>query len=255
MNFRFLPVENYFSCGKVCGQCGKTNNRFLRKNAGAVLKIVKMECLPERQVTQVNKKEVTPAALRRFPRYYRVLRTMIASGVLRCSSGEIARRCDLSPSAVRADLAPFSGCAKQGYGYRLSKLYPAIGEFLGVNDRFSAVLVSDGLLGEALSQLPIFTVHGIRLLATFSQSGKARADLGDFCRTHQIDLLLTTEPLTDAELALCREVGICGIWNLSPNELAPIEGVRIVQVHPVDSLMQLCGMLSQDIQPKEGDAP
>ncbi len=203
----------------------------------------------------MKKKEVTPAALRRFPRYYRVLRTMIASGILRCSSGEIARRCDLSPSAVRADLAPFSGCAKQGYGYQLSKLYPAIGEFLGVNDRFSAVLVSDGLLGDALAQLPIFTVHGIRLLATFSQSEQGRCDLADFCRTHQVDLLLTTEALTDAELSLCREVGIRGIWNLSPAELAPVKGVRIVQVHPVDSLMHLCGILNQEIHPKEGDEP
>lgn len=201
------------------------------------------------------------AVERRFPRYYRVLRAMISQGIYRCSSEEIAARCGYSPSAVRADLKRFSGCAKQGYGYQLSKLYPAIGEYMGINDRFRAVLVASGLLRNVIANQPIFSVHGIRLCAVVCQEEAAlacpridRADLADFCRTHDVQLLLTAEPLTESELDACIAAGIKGIWNLSPQELPKREGVALSQVHPMDSLIELCCALNQQPNTKKEES-
>ncbi len=195
------------------------------------------------------------ATLRRLPRYYRVLRTMLQEGIYRCSSEEIASRTDYSASAVRADLSLFPDCAKQGYGYQLSKLYPAIGEYLGVNDRFCAVLCADGAMCDLLCSLPIFSVHGIRLLAVFSSTATEDADalvprfsrqkLVDFCREKKPSILLLATPISQEELQDCIDAGIMGIWNLCETELSPRKDVTVFQAHPLDSLMQLCCTLTQ----------
>ncbi len=236
----------------------KRTSVFCVKMQGNFFAFVKMENKERKVGAQMKAVMQKGAQMRRFPRYYRVLRTMISQGIYRCSSEEIAARCGCSPSLVRADLKRFAGCAKQGYGYQLSKLYPAIGEYLGVNDRFRAVLVASGLLRDVLATQPIFSVHGIRLCAVVGQ-GKAdlpypslqRTDLAEFCHENQIELLLIAEPFSDSELDACVRAGVKGIWNLSPEELSPRKGIAISQVHPIDSLMELCCALNQSQEQEE----
>ncbi len=204
----------------------------------------------------MKSEERQSAQQRRLPRYYRVLRTLLQEGIFRCSSSLIAERTGYSPSAVRADLNLFDDCAKQGYGYQLSKLYPAIGAYLGVNDRFCAVLLADGAMRDLLCSLSIFRVHGIRLIGVFSSESLCResqsepvtladrTQLVPFCQTHHPTLVISALPLTECELKGCADAGVLGIWNLCEEELHTDLDLEIMQAHPLDSLMQLCCTLN-----------
>ena len=102
------------------------------------------EFIPERPVT------VSPAVVRRLPRYYRYLRELITQGKMRISSGELSQLMNVTASQIRQDLNCFGGFGQQGYGYNVNYLFARISEILGVGAGFHAVIIGAGDLGRAL---------------------------------------------------------------------------------------------------------
>ncbi|MBQ8415688.1 MAG: hypothetical protein IJX13_02130, partial [Clostridia bacterium] len=80
----------------------------------------------------IDRPFVSPAVIRRLPRYFRYLRELIRQGKMRISSGELSEIMGVTASQIRQDLNCFGGFGQQGYGYNVNYLYAKISELLGV---------------------------------------------------------------------------------------------------------------------------
>ncbi len=198
---------------------------------------------------------VSPAVIKRLPRYFRYLRELIRNGKMRISSGELSKMMNVTASQIRQDLNCFGGFGQQGYGYNVKYLYAKISEILGVNCNFKAVIIGAGNLGKALVRNPMFTKRGVSTVAMFdideSIIGGTFAgvtvhpmeELESFCCENSIDIAVLTLPkecAQDIAMRLCG-AGVRGIWNFTGKELDMlIKDMKVVNVHLGDSLMTLC---------------
>ncbi len=206
--------------------------------------------------------EVSPAVIKRLPRYFRYLRELIRMGKTRVSSAELSKMMNVTASQIRQDLNCFGGFGQQGYGYNVNYLYTKICEMPGVGFGFRAAVVGAGNLGSALVGSPMFEKRGVDVVALFDVSpsvigkkiGPARVyaleELEEKIREFGIEIVILTLPKEHAE-----EVGVrlsaCpihGIWNFTGKELALGEsGIVVENVHIGDSLMTLCYEVAKKI--------
>lgn len=198
--------------------------------------------------------EVSPAVIRRLPRYFRYLRVLIRQGRMRISSGEFSKMMHLTASQIRQDLNCFGGFGQQGYGYNVDYLYAKICELLGVEAGLCAIVVGAGDLGRALVNSPVFEKRGIRVSALFDVKqdliGKTvasipvcdAAELEDYCRRNSVDFAVLTLPKEQAQ-AVAKRLTDCGIhafWNFTGRELeTDCPDCVVENVHLGDSLMAL----------------
>ena len=197
---------------------------------------------------------VSPAVIRRLPRYFRYLRELIRAGKMRISSGELSAMMNVTASQIRQDLNCFGGFGQQGYGYNVNYLYARICELLGVGAGISAVIIGAGDLGRALVRAPMFEKRGVDIMAMFDIDqaliGRAvggvairdMATLEDFLREVSVDMAVLTLPKDQAAEVADRLVGygICGFWNFTGKELSFADDSVVVEnVHLGDSLMIL----------------
>ena len=202
---------------------------------------------------------VSPAVIRRLPRYFRYLRELIRQGKMRISSGEFSAMMNVTASQIRQDLNCFGGFGQQGYGYNVNYLYARICELLGVGEGLCAVVIGAGDLGRALVRSPMFEKRGVDIIAMFDIDEKLigrtvggvmirdMETLSDFLREIPVDMAVLTLPKDQATEVADRlvEYGIHGIWNFTGKELSLEDRSVVVEnVHLGDSLMilnyQLC---------------
>ena len=211
--------------------------------------------------------EVSQAVIRRLPRYFRYLRILLREGRARISSGELSKMMHVTASQIRQDFNCFGGFGQQGYGYNVEYLYEKICGILGVRAGLQAIVVGAGNLGCALVRNPMFEKRGVKVTAMFDvdreRVGSAVegipvydvAELGEYCRSHVVDLAVLTLP-KECALETARqleEAGVRGIWNFTGRELGGlVPGCVVENVHLGDSLMTLCYELCRE--DREADA-
>ncbi len=213
---------------------------------------------------QTNKNEqtqVSPAVIKRLPRYFRYLRQLLMDDIRRVSSGELSRMMNVTASQIRQDFNCFGGFGQQGYGYNVKHLYTKIGELLGVSSDLSAIIIGAGNLGSALASSPIFERRGIRLLALFDinpeligreKYGKpvySMEEAESYVRDNNVDIAIITIPRDAAPETADKlsKYGIKGIWNFTSSELDTSKyGVKTENVHLGDSLMTLCYKITNE---------
>ena len=199
---------------------------------------------------------VSPAVIKRLPRYFRYLRELLRQGRLRISSSELSSLMNVTASQIRQDLNCFGGFGQQGYGYNVNYLYAKISEILGVGAGLSAIIIGVGDLGRALVRTTMFEKRGVDIVGLFDVSdaivGHTMGDLTihhmdkleEFCRQNPVDFAVLTLP-KDAALAVAKQLcslGIQGLWNFTGLELPEDElGAHAIveNVHLGDSLMIL----------------
>ena len=206
----------------------------------------------EERIKGVN---VSPAVIKRLPRYFRYLRELIRNGKLRISSGELSELMHVTASQIRQDLNCFGGFGQQGYGYNVHYLYAKVCEILGVGEGYNAIVIGSGNLGRALVRNPMFEKRGVDIIGMFdvapevigkSVAGievRSMAELEGFCANQKVDMAVLTCPKETALEAADRVIalGIKGIWNFTGKELDHLEQDVVVEnVHIGDSLMTLC---------------
>ena len=199
--------------------------------------------------------EVSPAVIKRLPRYFRYLRELIRNGTFRISSSELSEMMNVTASQIRQDLNCFGGFGQQGYGYNVNYLYAKVCELLGVGEGFNAILIGAGNLGKALVRNPMFEKRGVDIVGIFDVSPdvigttvagmtvRSMDELERFCRNRAINIAVLTLPKEYAEEVSRRlvEVGVRGLWNFTGKELEGIcPGAVVENVHIGDSLMTLC---------------
>ncbi len=212
------------------------------------------------EFANTEKNRVSPAVIKRLPRYFRYLRELLNNDILRISSGELSKMMHVTASQIRQDFNCFGGFGQQGYGYNVKYLYGKIGEILGVHKNFNAIIVGSGNLGSALASSPIFQKRGVKLTALFDCSAdvigktisgytvRSMDELDVYVKENPVDIAVLTLPkeaVRDAADHLA-ELGIKGLWNFASTELEPVhKGVVVENVHMGDSLMTLCYELTK----------
>ncbi len=209
---------------------------------------------PARNDRQRDYSGVSPAVIKRLPRYYRYLRELLRKDILRISSGELSALMNVTASQIRQDLNCFGGFGQQGYGYNVKYLYSKISDILGVTAEFRAIVIGAGNLGRAVTGSNMFEHRGVTLSGLFDVNSDIigrrvgehtvlpMASLHDFLQENPIDIAILTVPKEMAVEAAGHLVGtgIRGIWNFTSTELdgAPL-GMIVENVHMGDSLMTL----------------
>lgn len=199
--------------------------------------------------------DVSPAVIRRLPRYHRYLGDLIRAGKMRISSKELASMMGVTASQIRQDLNCFGGFGQQGYGYNVKYLHGKIGELLGTTEGYRAVIIGAGNLGRALAATHMFDRRGVTRAAMFDTNQALVGteiygipvyhvdSLAYFCQEHKIDIAVLTVPKEAAKSVtdILVKVGIKGIWNFANMELTvEDENVVVENIHLGDSLMALC---------------
>ena len=197
---------------------------------------------------------VSPAVIKRLPRYHRYLTELLRIGKLRISSAELSRMMNVTASQIRQDLNCFGGFGQQGYGYNVKYLHSKISELLGTNEGYRAVIVGAGNLGRALAATHMFERRGVERIALFDNDETLVGtsihglpvyhvnSLVSFCREMNVALGVLTVPKEAASeiVDMLIEGGVIGIWNFANMELdVERDDVVVENIHLGDSLMKL----------------
>ena len=216
-----------------------------------------------------NSAEVSPAVIRRLPRYFRYLRELIRTGKTRVSSAELSRMMNVTASQIRQDLNCFGGFGQQGYGYNVNYLYTKICEILGVGEGYRAAVIGAGHLGTALVRSPMFENRGVDVVAMFDISdalvgkkvGNTKIyhikDIEKIFKSFKIDIAILTLPKDCAQdiAEVLKNTSVKGIWNFTGKDLGLADSnIAVEDVHIGDSLMILCyEMLGRDSEKDQSD--
>jgi redox-sensing transcriptional repressor len=210
--------------------------------------------------------DVSPAVIKRLPRYFRYLRELLRNDILRISSGELSKLMNVTASQIRQDLNCFGGFGQQGYGYNVKYLYGKISEILGVTQNYNAIIIGAGNLGSALASSPIFEKRGVKLTGLFDVNPAVIGKVISGYTVHSmstIDRYLSENKIDIAVLTIPKEavretaehlasLGIKGLWNFASTEIElPGRDIVVQNVHMGDSLMTL----TYELTKKKGEIP
>lgn len=209
-------------------------------------------------------KLISTAVIRRLPRYYRYLGSLLDIGITRISSKDLSIRMGLTASQIRQDLNNFGAFGQQGYGYNVEKLYNEIKKILGLDKTYNMIIVGAGNIGQALLNYINYQKRGYNFVGVFDKNPKIIGlnirgneirdidTLDDFLKNNKVDIAVLTLPGNNAAEVIETIInnGVKGIWNFSHMPIDPPEGVVIENVHLTDSLMTLSYNLKEQMNKK-----
>src|SRR6056297_3451876 len=111
-----------------------------------------------------NRDSIPSATIERLPLYYRCLDKMATFEETEVvSSKNLGGRLGIPPTQVRKDLSYYGEFGRRGVGYDVYQLKKSVGEILGVDQKWPAVLVGAGNLGRALVNYGGFIKMGMEI--------------------------------------------------------------------------------------------
>ena len=195
------------------------------------------------------KNKVSPAVVRRLPKYFYYLQTLEKDGVEKISSKQLSEITGFTASQIRQDLNHFGGFGQQGYGYRVSELKNSIYEIIGLNNSFNVVIVGYGRIGQALYNYSGFETNEFNIIGVFDLKEKdidgvkvkSVDQLEDFLESNEVDILVLTVPKEAAQdvVDMVEGKNIKGIWNFVPQSLDIKSNIPIENIQISDSLYTL----------------
>ncbi len=203
---------------------------------------------------QKKRHAISVSVIKRLPRYRRFLKDLLADGISRISSKELAHKMNLTASQIRQDLNCFGGFGLQGYGYNVDYLYNEIGHILGLDQLRKIILIGVGNIGKAVARQIDFESIGFSLVGAFDIApeivGKKLGDirvehmdnLSEFCETHNPQAAILCVPKSQATgiADTLVELEVKGFWNFSHCDLTHrYDNIAVENVHLSDSLMTL----------------
>lgn len=217
----------------------------------------------------MSKNAISNSVIRRLPRYYRFLGDLEANGYVRISSRELAEKMGLTASQIRQDFNCFGEFGQQGYGYHVPVLRDQVAAILGMDRKFSAVLIGVGNIGHALIDNFCFSDWGFNLRAAFDVKPEligttfnkvpvlSMEELPRYLDENPVDIAVLTVP-KDAAVPVTRILtahGVEAIWNFTNVELTEPNSSTIVEnVHFSDSLLSLSYYVSERIDERNARA-
>ena len=205
-------------------------------------------------------KNISMAVIRRLPKYHRYLSDLLDKDVQRISSKELSDIIGFTASQIRQDLNNFGGFGQQGYGYNVEALHKEIGNILGLNKVYNAVLIGAGNLGQAIANYSGFRKAGFEIKALFDANPRMiglkirdfevldSENIETFVQEKNIDIAILCIPKHGAQDVVDRLVksGIKGIWNFAPIDLEVPNGVIVENVNLTESLFTLSYLMKEN---------
>ena len=205
-------------------------------------------------------KNISMAVIRRLPKYHRYLSDLLDKDVQRISSKELSDIIGFTASQIRQDLNNFGGFGQQGYGYNVEALHIEIGNILGLNKVYNAVLIGAGNLGQAIANYSGFRKAGFEIKALFDANPRMiglkirdfevldSEKIETFVEEKNIDIAILCIPKNGAQDVVDRLVnsGIKGIWNFAPIDLEVPNGVIVENVNLTESLFTLSYLMKEN---------
>src|SRR6056297_2177677 len=111
-----------------------------------------------------SRDSIPKATIERLPLYYRCLDKLAKfenEDVV--SSKELGGRLDIPSTQVRKDLSYYGEFGRRGVGYDVHQLKKSVGEILGVDQNWPAVIIGAGNLGRALVNYGGFMKMGLEI--------------------------------------------------------------------------------------------
>jgi redox-sensing transcriptional repressor len=205
-----------------------------------------------------KKKDISMAVIKRLPKYYRHLAELLRNDVDRVSSKELSEKIGFTASQIRQDFNCFGGFGQQGYGYNVKELYNEISRILGLDKKYSTVIIGAGNIGQAIANYSRFDKFGFDLHGIFDVNPKLigmrikDVEINDldqmesFLAENKIDIGIICVPQAQAQKVadLLIENGVKGIWNFAPLDIQVPENVSIENVHLSESLLTLVYLMN-----------
>ncbi len=205
------------------------------------------------KMRSMNDKVISPAVIKRLPRYYRYLGDLLKNDVVRISSKELSLRMNVTASQIRQDLNNFGGFGQQGYGYNVEFLYNEMGRILGLDKVNNVIVIGAGNLGQALANNQEFDDNGFRIIGLFDVNPRLIGitvrgvevydvdALGDFLAKNETMIAALTLPRNSAPKMASElmDMGIKAFWNFAPVDLNLPDNIIVENVHLSESIMTL----------------
>jgi len=205
-----------------------------------------------------KKRDISMAVIKRLPKYYRHLAELLRSDVDRISSKELSEKIGFTASQIRQDFNCFGGFGQQGYGYNVKELYNEISKILGLDKRYSTVIIGAGNIGQALANYTRFDKFGFDLKGIFDANPKLIGmrikdieisdidNLEGFLKDNKINIGIVCVPQGQAQKVadILVENSVRGIWNFAPLDIVVPESVSVENVHLSESLLTLVYLMN-----------
>lgn len=207
-------------------------------------------------------KKISPAVIRRLPRYYGFLTRLMERDVWRVSSKELADRMGTTASQVRQDLNNFGSFGQQGYGYNVEFLHKEMQYILGLDNQHTMVLLGASGLGTVLVNNPGLVSKGFDFVAIFDYDpdiiGQTIGsfvvqDLGNLenylqnsanCPDVAVITLPDKETIDASKILMKSEIR--GIWNFTGVDLQMPKHIAVESVRLADSLATLSYKINEN---------
>ncbi len=190
---------------------------------------------------QLKALKIPEATITRLSVYSRFLEQVDTKGIVIISSGEIADGVGVSPAQVRKDLAYFGEFGTRGVGYNVKDLLKHTLKILGLNDKWSVVVMGAGNLGSALVSYRGFRQRGFNIVGVFDNDlakiGKRLVDLevlgteklDQVIKDNNVKIGIITVPAPTAQEVANQLIsaGVKAILNFAPTVLSVPENVEV----------------------------
>lgn len=196
------------------------------------------------------KRHIPPASLARLTIYLRALSVMLADGVERVSSEELAEAAGVNSPMLRKDLSYLGSYGTRGVGYDVSYLSGQIAAALGLTQNWRVAIVGAGNLGRALAGYPGFGTRGFEVVALFDADRMVIGEDVGGLKIRPISVLETELEKTEANMAvlsvpaevaqeLCDRLIASGITSILSFAPVVLQAPKNVQIRKVDMATEL----------------
>ncbi|WP_338403898.1 redox-sensing transcriptional repressor Rex [Cellulosimicrobium arenosum] len=214
--------------------------------------------MAEQIIGEVTVPGIPVATVARLPSYLRALRDLVARGVEKTSSVELAELSGVGPAQLRKDLSFLGSFGTRGVGYDVGSLAQYIADALGLADEHRIAIVGIGSLGHALANYSGYSQRGFHLAALLDASpdvvGRDVAGivvehvdaLEDVVAREGVSIVVLATPAAHAQAVATRVVaaGVKEILNFAPRALQVPTDVDVRGVD-VGSELQILAFHSQ----------
>lgn len=204
-------------------------------------------------------RHISDSTIRRLSHYLRALEAMEKAGATTVSSDELAGGGGTTAAQVRKDLSQFGSFGKRGLGYNVMDLGERLRGILGLQRRWSVVLVGAGRIGSALFEYPNFGPRGFHCVAVVDADpakvgqswGAVRirpaSELETVIGETLADMVIIAVPAEAAQSVADRAVaaGVRGILNFAAVTLRVPARVPVTNVNLVMELEALSYAVTQ----------
>ena len=207
--------------------------------------------------------EIPDVVIDRLPVYARALAALERSGREVVSSQELGTQLGVTPAQIRKDLSYFGRFGKQGRGYNVRRLLEELQQILGLDHKWTMVVVGVGQLGRAVLSYGGFAPQGFEIVAAFDSDPavvgeqidhlvvKAVDCIREELAARAVDIGIVATPAAAAQQVIDAlvEGGVRAILNYAPIAAHVPAHVRVKDIDPVLSLQSMTFYLKSEVAP------